>query len=182
MFSNNTPKLLNLVLYNKLTKKHFKKIRPRYSRALSNVVTSAILLASVSIMGVMMLGWSQTNIAEQKIELNEIFDTQVNKINENLFFENIWFAAPAGIMTQNHLNVTLTNVGILGLNVTSIRITNVTGTNSTALPAYSYVDGGIKKSDSLSLNVTYPWVTGDELDILVFSGRGNQFITQVVAP
>ena len=145
------------------------------------MVTSAILLAAVSIMGVMMLGWSQTSIAEQKIELNELYDTQMNKIGEDLIYENIWFATPSGGMSENHLNVTLGNVGLLGLNVTSIRITNVTGTNSTPF-TYSFTDGGMVKSTSLSLNVTYPWDINDELDVLVFTNRGNQFITQVVVP
>lgn len=160
--------------------KHSKKIRHR--RALSNVVTSAILLAAVSIMGVMMLGWSQTSIAEQKVELNEVFDTRMNKIGEDLIYENIWFATPSGFeWTENHLNVTLGNVGILGLNVTSIQVTNVTGTNNTSFTDY-FTDGGMIKSTSKSFNHTYQWATGDELDVLVFTDRGNQFITQVLAP
>lgn len=161
--------------------KHSKKIRPRHRRALSNVVTSAILLAAVSIMGVMMLGWSQTSIAEQKIELNEVYDTRMNKMGEDLIYENIWFATPSGDMSENHLNVTLGNVGILGLNVTSIRVTNVTGTNDTSI-TYPFTDAGIIKSSSKSLNVTYPWDSNDEIDVLVFTNRGNQFITQVVVP
>jgi len=86
--------------------------------------------------------------------IDEIFSTQLNKINEDLIFENIWFAVPSGIMNDKHLNVTLSNIGILGL----------------------------IKSQGKSQNVTYPWQSGDELDVLVFTGRGNQFITQVVAP
>lgn len=162
--------------------KHSKKIRSRHRRALSGVVTSAILLAAVSIMGVMMLGWSQTSIAEQKIELNEVYDTRMNKMGEDLIYENIWFATPSGVeWTENHLNVTLGNVGILGLNVTSIQVTNVTGTNNTSFIDY-FPDGGMVKSTSQSFNHTYPWATGDELDVLVFTDRGNQFITQVVVP
>jgi len=150
-------------------------------RGIANVVTSAIILSAVSIMGVMMLAWSQTSMMEQKMEIEEIFSTQLNKINEDLLFENIWFAIPAGGMSDNHLNVTLTNIGILGLNVTTIRVTNVTAGNTTYFN-YDYTDLGIIKSGSISQNVTYPWQSGDELDILVFTGRTNQFITQVVAP
>ena len=168
-------------MYNKLIKKYFKKIRPCHRNAIATVVTSAILLAAVSIMGVMLLGWSQTSIAVQKSELNDVYDTRMNKLGEDLIYENIWFATPSGDMDYNHLNVTLGNVGILGLNVTSIQVTNVTGTNSTPF-TYTFTDGGIIKSDSLSLNVTYPWGLVDELDVLVFTGRGNQFITQVVVP
>ncbi len=146
------------------------------------MVTSAIILSAVSIMGVMMLAWSNTSMMEQRIEIEEVFSTQMNKINEDLFFENVWFASPSlPSMPDNHLNVTLTNIGILGLNVTEIHVTNVTGTNNTSF-VYYHTDAGIPKSGSFSLNATYEWQSGDELDILVWTGRGNQFITQVVAP
>jgi hypothetical protein len=149
---------------------------------------SGIMLASVSIMGVAMLTWSQTSLMEQRMEIDEVFNTQLNKINEELLFENIWFAipSPSGGMNDNHLNVTLGNIGILGLNVTTIRITNVTAGNTTYFDyppgGGGYTDMGIIKSESRSLNVTYAWQSGDVLDILVFTGRGNQFITQVAAP
>lgn len=155
--------------------------RIRYRRGIANVVSSAILLSAVSIMGVMLLGWSQSSMNEQKIEMNDVFDTQLNKIREDLIFENIWFATPAGIMTQNHLNVTVANVGILGLNVTSIQVTNVTGTNNTSF-TYPYTDAGIVQSESLSFNATYPWQSDDELDVIVFTNRGNQLLSQVIAP
>ncbi len=156
--------------------------RIRIRRGLATVVTSAIILSAVSIMGVMMLAWSNSSMMEQRIEIEEVFSTQMNKINENLFFENVWFASPSlPSMPDNHLNVTLTNIGILGLNVTEIHVTNVTGTNNTSF-VYYHTDAGIPKSSSFSVNTTFAWQSGDELDILVWTGRGNQFITQVVAP
>ncbi|QLH02861.1 hypothetical protein C5F47_04505 [Nitrosopumilus cobalaminigenes] len=153
----------------------------RNRRGIAQVVTSAIILSSVSIMGVMMLGWSQTNIATQQQEMDDVFNTQMNKINEDLIFENIWFATPAGEMTENHLNVTVANIGVLGLNITSIQVTNTTGTNTTAF-GYTYTDAGVVTGDSISLNTTYPWQSSDELDVRIFTNRGNQFLSQVVAP
>ena len=158
-----------------------------YRRGLATVVTSAIILSAVSIMGVMLLGYSNTTLLSHQMEIEEVFSTQLNKINEDLFFENIWFAPPSlPKMTENHLNVTLSNIGILGLNVTTIRVTNVTAGNTTSFDypgsGNYYTDMGIPKSTTLSKNVTYPWQSGDELDVLVFTGRGNQFITQVVVP
>jgi len=170
-------------LRNRIIRKYPDTSRIKIRRGLSTVVTSAIMISAVSIMGMMMLVWSQTSMMEQKIEIEEIFNTQLNKINEDLLFENIWFALPAGSMSDNHLNVTLGNIGILGLNVTTIRITNVTaGNNTSNWFEFEYTDLGIIKSESISQNVTYPWQSGDELNVLVFTGRGNQFITQVVAP
>ena len=166
---------------NRIIRKYPSPSRIKIRRGIANVVTSAIILSAVSIMGVTMLAWSQTSMLEQKMEIEEIFNTQLNKINEDLLFENIWFALPAGSESKNHLNVTLGNIGILGLNVTTIRITNVTAGNTTYFD-YDFTDLGIIKSESISKNVTYSWQSGDELDVLVFTGRGNQYITQVVAP
>ena len=162
-------------------KKLFQFRSVSYRRGLATVVTSAIILSAVSIMGVMLLGYSNTTLLSHQMEIEEVFSTQINKINEDLLFENIWFGTPSGVMTENHLNATLRNIGILGLNVTTIRVTNVTAGNTTSFD-YDYADMGIIKSTILSKNVTYPWQSGDELDVLVFTNRGNQFITQVVAP
>ena len=152
-----------------------------YRRGLATVVTSAIILSAVSIMGVMLLGYSNTTLLSHQMEIEEVFSTQINKINEDLLFENIWFGTPSGVMIENHLNATLRNIGILGLNVTTIRVTNVTAGNTTYFD-YDYTDMGIIKSATFSKNVTYPWQSGDELNVLVFTNRGNQFITQVVVP
>jgi len=176
-------------LRNRIIRKYPISSRIKIRRGIATVVTTAIILSAVSIMGVMMLAWSQTSMLEQKIEIEEIFSTQINKISEDLLFENIWFALPAGSESYNHLNVTLANIGILGLNVTTIRVTNVTAGNTTYFDYpyadngdATYTDMGIVKSGSFSKNVTYQWQSGDELNILVFTNRGNQFITQVVAP
>jgi protein involved in polysaccharide export with SLBB domain len=69
----------------------------------------------------------------------------------------------------------------LGLNVTQIQVTNTTGTNNTSFNYY-FTDAGIVKSETLSVNASYAWQSGDELDVLVFTDRGNQFITQEVIP
>lgn len=152
------------------------KIKTR--RGIANVVTSGILLSAISIIGIMLLGWSNTSIMEQKQEIENTFNTQINKINEELIFENVWFATTP---SPNHLNVTLANTGVLGLNVTEIRITNVTGTNNTSFSNY-FTNGGIPKSGSFSANATYAWQSNDILDILIFTERGNQFTTQVIVP
>ena len=99
-----------------------------------------------------------------------------------IYFLRIFgFATPAGLMTTNHLNVTLGNVGLLGLNVTEIHVTNTTSSNNTTFKYY-FSDAGIEKSDSLSVNATYSWMSGDSLEILVYTERGNQFITHEVIP
>jgi len=162
-------------------KKLFQFRSVSYRRGLATIVTTGILLAATSVLGTSMLIWSQSELAVNQQEITDVFDTQMNKLNENLLIENIWFAIPAGEMSDNHLNVTLTNIGILGLNVTTIQVTNVTAGNTASFD-YDYTDMGMIKSASKSKNVTYAWQSGDELDVLIFTDRGNQFITQVVAP
>lgn len=148
-----------------------------HRRALANVVTSAIILSAVSIMGVMMLAWSNTSLAIQKQEIEEVFSTQTNKINEDLIFDNIWFSTNC---PGNCVNITMSNVGTIGLNVTEMKFIN--GTTLAELQIFSYVDAGIVPSGTFSTNATYSWISGGDYDITVFTERGNQFTTQVIAP
>ena len=158
--------------------KYPSQTRIKIRRGIANIVSSAIILSAVSIMGVMMLAWANTSMIQQQMEIESVFNTQMNKINEDLIFENIWFGIPAGVMTENHLNVTMTNSGVLGLTITEIHVTE----NNNQEFIYPVTNGGMAKSASLSVNATYAWNSNDELEILVLTQRGNQFITQVIAP
>lgn len=146
-------------------------------RALANAVTSAIILSAVSIMGVMMLAWSNSSLAVQKQEIEEVFSTQTNKINEDLIFDNVWFSTTC---PGNCVNVTISNVGTIGLNVTEM--TFIDGTTLAELQIFTYTDAGIVPSGTFSTNATYSWTSGEDIDIIVFTERGNQFTTQVIAP
>jgi len=126
-------------------------------------------------MGVMMLAWANSSMIQQQMEIESVFNTQMNKINEDLIFENIWFDTTS---PPNRLNVTMTNSGILGLNVTEIHVTE----NNNEKSIFPFTNIGIPKSDSFSVNVLYDWNSNDDLEILVLTERGNQFITQVIAP
>lgn len=146
-------------------------------RAIANVVTSAIVISAVSILGVAMLGWSNSNLAIQKQEIEEAFSTQINKINEDLIFDNVWFSSTC---PGKCVNVTMSNVGTLGLNVTEMKFVN--GTSLVDLQIFYFTDGGIVTGGTFSTNATYSWMSGDDIDIIVYTERGNQFITQTMAP
>jgi len=154
-------------------KKHCLKNR----RVIANVVTSAIILSAVSIMGVMMLAWSATSLSTQKQAIEEAFSTQTNQINEDLIFDNVGFST---VCPGNCINITMSNVGTLGLNVTEIHLIN--GTTLANLSYFYYTNGGIVTSGSFSTNATYSWISGGDYDITVFTERGNQFTTSVIAP
>ena len=146
-------------------------------RALANVVTSAIILSAVSIMGVMMLTWSNTSLTTQKQQIEEMFSTQTNKINEDLIFDTVWFSSTC---PGKCVNVTMSNVGTLGLNVTNMKFIN--STTLSELKIFNYKNGGIVPSGSFSTNATYSWTSGKQINIVVFTNRGNQFTTEAIAP
>ena len=75
-------------------------------RAISTVVSTVILLSAVSIMGVMLVAWANTSLYTKQIELESSFNDKINKLNEDLLIENIWFGTSPAIV-----NVKLTNVG-----------------------------------------------------------------------
>jgi len=158
---------------------HFKnkKYDLKNRHALANVVTSAIILSAVSIMGVMMLQWSNTSLTTQKQQIEETFSTQTNKVNEDLIFDNVWFSSTC---PGKCVNMTMSNVGTLGLNVTMIKLIN--GTTLSELKILNYRNGGIKPSSSFSTNATYSWKSSGNYAITVFTNRGNQFTTSVIAP
>ncbi|MFI5407165.1 MAG: hypothetical protein ACHQ1D_11735, partial [Nitrososphaerales archaeon] len=82
----------------------------------------------------------------------------------------------------NCVNVTMSNVGTLGLNVTEMKF--IDGITLEELQIFSYIDAGIVPSGTFSTNVTYSFSinSGDDIDIIVFTERGNQFTTNVIAP
>ena len=139
-------------------------------------MTTAIIMSSVSVMGVYSLAWSNDHMQDEKEEIEELFNTRLNKMHEDILFENVLF----NISPSKQLNVTLTNNGIIGLNITEIKLQNPS--TLADLATFSYSNGGITPSGSFSKNATYNWSSAQEINIIATTERGNQFITQVVAP
>jgi len=139
-------------------------------RGLATVVSTAIILSAVSIMGVMLIGWANTNLYTKQVELESSFNAQMNKLNEDLLVEHIWFGTGPNIV-----NVTLNNVGSVGFNVTKIVITN-----STSVLNVIITDGGVVPSGDYSIQETYNWNSGEIVDFTIFTNRGNQFTAQEV--
>ncbi len=139
-------------------------------RALATVVSTAIILAAVSIMGVMLIAWANTSLYTKQVELESSFNTQMNKLNEDLLVEHIWFGT-----SPNIVNVTINNVGSIGFNVTKIEIKN-----STSVLNVIITDGGIISSGDYSIQETYNWNSGETVDFRIFTDRGNIFTAQEV--
>ncbi len=145
-----------------------------HRRGLASVVTSAILLSSVAILGVGLVGWSNSNLLSHQQNLENTFTQNVNKLNEHVTFEKVWFG---GTSPSKFVNVTVTNTGNVGLNVTSIQFVNSTTLNEISLSAIT--DGGLINSQSYSTEINYEWINDAEFDILLKSYRDSQFRTQV---
>ena len=148
--------------------------RRGYKRALSTVVTSAILLSAIAVMGTMVVTWANMKLNSQEEALSLTFTDNINKLNEDFIVENVWYD-----YVLNNVNVTITNVGIIGLNVTEIKFTDSSG----GLVTLSITDGGTLVQESFNTNVTYSGLTsGDVFNVVVTSERGNIIQKQVLPP
>lgn len=145
-------------------------------RALSTIVTSAILLSAVAIMGAAVVAWSNSNLSAHQQELEETFTASINKIKENLVFENVWFKSTL----PKSVNVTLSNIGDVGLNVTNIKF--VDPTDTTTILSRTISNGGIVRDSEYSTVIEYDWTSNDEFNIVVTTGRDSIFSTQVLPP
>ncbi len=145
-------------------------------RALSTIVTTAIILSAVAIMGSLVVGWANMKLGAQEEALSLTFNNNINKLNEDFVIENVWYDYVLG-----NVNVTVTNVGILALNVTEIKFTDPSDYSD--LETLSITDGRILVQKSLSTNVTYSGLTsGVPFNVVVTSERGNIIQKQVLPP
>ena len=145
-------------------------------RALSGIVTSAILLSAVSVMGLMIVIWANSNLQTHQAELDQTFADNHNKINERILIEHVWFGSSLA-----SINVTMSNTGTLGLNVTEIQIQEIDGGQ---IQSFTFSDGGILKGGELSVNKTMNpvWIADTAYEISIITNRGNIFSTEVLSP
>ncbi len=148
-----------------------KLLRIRPKRGLSTVITTAILLSAVSIMGIYLVGWSNSSLLIQQLNLENSFSDKLNKLNEDIFIENVWFNDD-----PYFVNITINNVGVIGLNVTQIKLVN---SSDTAI--FVITDGGVVPKNTYSFQDTYVWVKNEIIDIYVTTARDRIFTTQVTA-
>ncbi len=145
-----------------------------HRRALASIVTSAILLSSIAVLGVGLVGWSNSNLLSHQKDLENTFSKNINKLNEHVTFEKIWFG---GTSPNKFVNVTLTNTGTVGLNVTQIKFVNPE--DSEEILSILETNGGIEISNSYSSEIDYEWTSGTAFDFIVTTNRDTLFRTQV---
>jgi len=142
-------------------------------RALATVVSTGILLSAVAVMGSMMTAWSNSVFSNEQYEINAAYSDGVNKINELLVIENVWF----GSNPTKFVNVTTSNVGTVGLNVTKITLDNSIDKTNLLV-----TNGGIAINDYISTKISYNWTTTDPIKVTVTTEKGSIYQTYAMGP
>ena len=142
-------------------------------RALATVVSTGILLSAVAVMGSMMTAWSNSTFSNEQHEMNVAYSEGVNKLNEFLVIENVWF----GNNPTKFVNVTASNVGTIGLNITKITLDNSIDKTNLLI-----TDGGIVSNDYFSSEINYNWTTTDPIRITVTTEKGSIYQTYAMGP
>ncbi len=141
-----------------------------YKRGVSTVISGVILLAGLSLIGIIGVSWAKDNLNKNESIIDDTYSTNINKIKESITPQNEWYNS-----AQKQLNVTFINTGIDGLNVTEIAIKGINPLDlripSTAVPPGA----------TFSKLLNYNWA-GDPLDISLITNRGSIFTHHLGTP
>ena len=144
--------------------------RGKYSRSgLASIVTTAIMLTAIAIMGSGVVVWGKSNFSTNEMVLASSSETSINRINENLAIEKIWF----GTNPQKFVNITMTNNANIGLNVTQIQFST-----SSASKQFQFSNQAILPKQTGSIQIAYNYNDNVPVNILITTARGSIFTTQ----
>lgn len=162
-------------------------------RGLSTVVTSALLLTAVAVLGASLVSWSNSNLKSFETKLANTTASVTNQANENLVFENVVFCygvnekCPRAFQPPNQVfpgvNITLTNTGAVSVKVSQILL-NGTSWGS-GLPSNGYtpvLPVTILPKQSVTFAQTLAWHSKSLTTISVVSSRGSIFTIQAAPP
>jgi len=143
----------------------------RTKRGLSTVVTGVIMLSAVAVLGTAIVAWSNSNLFTNQQILNTQLTTNVNKIKESVVIENVWFQTGS----PKYINITLNNVGTIGLNVTSIKIDNKTdGT----IDQINQTNDAVLPGHTKSYKIKFGWQSNIPIKFFITTARDNIFTTE----
>jgi len=145
----------------------------RKRRGLATVITSAIMMTAVVILGSAGVVWSQTTLTTQQVEMEDSVNNYSNKISESLVFEYVY----CNDDPCETIVVVMTNVGEIGLDVSEISISDkTTGFNK----IQSISSGGIMPQSSIAIPINDPSFSSHSvLDVMTTTSRGNIIQTQI---
>ena len=147
------------------------KIRQaRQRRALATIVTSAIMMSAVTMMGSAGVVWSQSSLNEKQEEMTDIAVDYMNKLNESLVFEYVYCTSDP----CEQINVILTNVGHVGLEVSKVTIST-----SGFSKIHPVLNGQIMPDHSIAIPINDAGFSSyNILNVMVETNRGNIIQTQ----
>lgn len=145
----------------------------RKRRALATVITSALMMTAVTILGGAGVVWSQTSLNSQQVEMADTVNDYVNKINESIIFEYVY----CNTDPCDSIVVVLTNVGDVGFNVSEININDkISGFSKTMFIS----KGSVMSDNSIAIVIDDPsFQSYGVLDVVVKTSRGNLIQTQI---
>jgi len=139
-------------------------------RALSEIPSAAILMFAVAVLGIYLISWSNSTLGLGAMELTDNFDSTINRISEEILIEQVWFGTGS---TSKFVNVTMSNVGSIGITITKIELVNSTDTHTITLTQNIFPDG------TFTIEENYIWTSNTATDVTVITARDNHFKTQV---
>jgi len=147
--------------------------KARKRRGLATIITSAIMMSAVAILGSTGVVWSQTSLNSQQVEMANSIDGYINKLNESIVYEYVY----CNDDPCETINVVLTNVGEIGLDVSKISISDKISGFSKIHPVSS---GMIMPDNSIAVSINDPSFSSySVLDVVVETSRGNIIQTQI---
>ena len=150
--------------------KYSTSYRDHYRRGIASIVTTAIMISAVAVMGVTTVSWSQSNLSVREQALGSQDASIINQIKESLILEHFWYNT-----SGQKINIVLKNTGTIGLNVTQIKIEGLID------KVISITDGGILPGGIYTKAIGYYWL-GDPIDLYVTTNRGSIFRMHLEAP
>ncbi len=142
----------------------------RYHKGVSTVISGAILLVGISLIGVIGISWANDNLDRNEKLLDNTYSTNINKIKEAITPQHEWYKT-----AQKQLNITFLNTGIDGLNVKEIEIKGIHSLDLQVPPI------AVPPGKTFSKLVNYDWA-GDPIDISLVTARGSIFTHHLGTP
>lgn len=161
----------------------------------ATVVSAAILISAVTILGSVVLIWANTTFNAQQKKIGDYYEDNSNLLKENFVIEDVWLNK----VPSNYINITLRNVGDEAIKVKEISITGFKSdgtkvSNIITTPAFTCQgipkhcslpqnsDGLVSTKQTLRVDINYAWKNTIDpndpeaiktLDILVMTMRGS---------
>ena len=141
-----------------------------YHKGISTVVSGAILLVGISLIGIMGVSWAKDNLTRNEKIIDDTYSNNINKIKENIVPQNEWYNT-----ANKQLNITLINTGNDGLTINEIQIKGIHSTDLRIPPI------AVPPGKTFSKLVSYDWA-GDPIDISLISNRDSIFTHHLGTP